>query len=208
MHVDAAAVRDLEWRYGIPATLAVQQPIGAEEMAMLRASRRGVRQHDLTLFIFAPDGRVALIRKHQHPPDVFRAPSGAARPREAPDEGACREAYEETGLRPRLHRYVLRVRAAFVTGGHVEPWHTHVFTARGAAGPLRPVDTAEIAEARFATPQELTTHLRRALLRTGKGLLRYRASLTDAVLAVLQRHPDLAPADLPDPRRGTRFNRS
>ncbi|HEX6989583.1 MAG TPA: NUDIX hydrolase, partial [Bacillota bacterium] len=84
MHVDEAAVARLEARYGRPGLLAVEQPIDDAELALVRTSTARGRRHDLTLFIFEPSGRIALIRKHTHPPGVFRAPSGGAAPDEPP----------------------------------------------------------------------------------------------------------------------------
>ncbi|HEX6989930.1 MAG TPA: hypothetical protein VF282_10735, partial [Bacillota bacterium] len=56
-----------------------------------------------------------------------------------------------------------------------------------------PVDTHEIAEVRWSTLEELQGPVRRALLQTGRGLLRYRVSLTDAVIALLDLHPEWRP---------------
>lgn len=196
MHVNAAAVARLEAAYGRPARLAIEQPIAAGEEALVRGSTRRGRRHDMTLFIFDPGGRLALIRKHAHPPGVYRAPSGGVQPGEAPDQGALREGYEETGLEARLHRYVLRVDARFhPPGGQAIDWQSHVFTAlcpRPPAAPA-PIDTQEIAEVRWGTLDELQGAVRNALLRAGRGLLRYRVSLTDAVAALLHFHPEWRP---------------
>ena len=196
MYIDDAAVRELEARYGRPARLSVEQPVSAGELAMIRASMRHGRRHDMTLFIFDPAGRVALIRKHTHPPGVFRAPSGGVRPGEAPDAGALREGYEETGLRAALHRYVLRADALFTCGGDVIAWQSHVFTA-ACPEPVpspAPLDAVEIAEVRWSTLAELQGPIRQALLASGRRLLRYRVALTDAVVALLELYPDWNPS--------------
>ncbi|MFO7245697.1 MAG: NUDIX hydrolase [Thermaerobacter sp.] len=196
MHVDAEAVARLEAAYGRPALLTVEQSISRDEAGIVQRSLDRGRRHDMTLFIFDPAGRLALIRKPFHPPGVYRAPSGGVRPGEAPDQGALREGYEETGLRARLHRYVLRVDALFLPpDGQILSWQSHVFTAFCPEPPPhpRPVDTEEIAEVRWATLEELQGPVRRALLESGRGLLRYRASLTDAVAALLHLHPDWRP---------------
>jgi len=196
VHVDEAAIARLEAAYGRPARLRIEQPIDQRERTMVLGSTRRGRRHDMTLFIFDAAGRVALIRKHNHAPGVFRAPSGGVQPGEAPDEGALREGYEETGLQARLHRYVLRVDARFRTaGGEIIGWQSHVFTAFCPA-PVphpTPIDTREIAAVRWSTLAELQGAIRRALLKTGQGLLRYRVSLTDAVAALLHFEPEWRP---------------
>jgi len=54
------------------------------------------------------------------------------------------------------------------------------------SGEIDPVDTHEIAEARWATLSELQGPLRASLLETGWGLLRYRVALTDLTVDLLQ----------------------
>lgn len=193
MFVDQTVIAQLEVRYGRPASLTITQPITAAELQMVRASMRRGRRHDMTVFMFDPRQRIALIRKHSHPPGAFRAPSGGVEPGEPADHGALREAYEETGLAARLHRYVLRVNAKFIHGGDQIDWSSHVFTAACPDDDPRAIDTKEIAEVRFGTMSELMGPIRTALLRSGRPLLRYRVSLTDTVAALLALHPDWRP---------------
>lgn len=54
--------------FGEPTVLRGRAAIGEDEMVMLRASKRGWREHDATFFIFGPDARLALIRKPGFPP--------------------------------------------------------------------------------------------------------------------------------------------
>ncbi|MBC7340095.1 MAG: NUDIX hydrolase [Firmicutes bacterium] len=177
-------------------------------MDMVLASRRDGRAHDVTCFIVDDRGRVAVIRKHFHPPGVWRAPSGGVHAGEDPEEGIRREMREETGLDVRLARYLLRIDATFVSGEgdgrREQAWVSHVFAARPASpgpeageiapGPegkeaaeiaLDPEDREEIACARWVTIDELQGPIRQALLDTGRGLFRYRVLLTDLAVAAL-----------------------
>lgn len=166
-------------------------------------SLRRLRVHDVTLFIIEDD-RIAVIRKPMFPPGAFRAPSGGVAPGETMEEGALREGMEETGLRLELLRYVLRVTATFCPrtvpkGGLGLPpevadpsdpsafrWWIHVLLARPCGDTtLAPVDTHEIAEARWVGLDDLQGAIRENLLATGWALFGYRVALTDAVLADL-----------------------
>lgn len=190
MHtVDPALLTTLIRRYGEPCVQHWTAPVGADELAMVRASRRGWRSHDVTFFIFAPDGRLALIRKPFHPPGVWRAPSGGIEPEEEFEAGTLREAEEETGLSIRLERYVARIHVNLTAPDGSEPWITHIFTAASSGGPLDPRDLEEIAAARWADLAELQGPIRAALLASGRGLLAYRARLTDLTLDLLAGKP-------------------
>lgn len=176
---------DLARRFGAPEVLVWRASIRRAEMQMVQNSRRGWRSHDVTLFIFGPDGQVALIRKPFFPPGVWRAPSGGIHPGEDFVLGTVREAAEETGLDVVLERYLVRIHVTFRNGEVEEPWVSHLFLARTPQTELAPRDRAEIAGARWATTGELAGPIREALLRSGGGLLRYRAHLHDAGLAAL-----------------------
>jgi 8-oxo-dGTP pyrophosphatase MutT (NUDIX family) len=172
-------------RYGSPAAARVRVPIGAEEMARLRASQRHGRAHDVTFFVRRPDGAVALIRKPSFPPGAFRVPSGGLRPGEALDAGTAREALEETGLPIRLLRYFLRIDATFVAGAVAVPWQSHLVLAASLGETIAPRDRDEIAEARWGTLDELCGPMRELFLATGRGLFRYRVWLHERAAAAL-----------------------
>jgi 8-oxo-dGTP pyrophosphatase MutT (NUDIX family) len=151
----------------------------------------------VTLFII--DGpRIVVIKKPMYPPGAYRAPSGGIAPGEPFEEGALREAHEETGLLVALEEYIVRAHVKFRLGESVIDWTSHVLSARIVGGKLEPIDTHEIVEARFATIDELGGDIRAALLESGSTGLRYRAELNDAVVARLvarNRIPGLNPAD-------------
>jgi 8-oxo-dGTP pyrophosphatase MutT (NUDIX family) len=96
--------------------------------------------------------------------------------------GAQREAYEETGLAIQLQKYPLKLHVDFSFEGETVFWTSHVFTAQAIGGCLQPVDTKEIANARWATFDELKTDLLMALQKSQSAGLRYRAELQAATL--------------------------
>lgn len=80
--------------------------------------REAERSHGLPREAFIRhDDSLALVHKPSDPPGAFWARAGGVGPGETLDEGARREAWEETGLEVEVERYVLREveRAAWVT---------------------------------------------------------------------------------------------
>ena len=186
MYVDAKQVEEIEAKLGKPQVEHLEFEIGAAELAFVRATQKHGRAHDITLFIFNAD-HLALIRKPMFQRPIYRAPSGGLNPGESFEEGAKREALEETGLEVELEKYLLRVHVRFTSEGDHLDWTSHVFQARKVGGRLEAQDTAEIAETIYGTIEDLQGPIRQALLESGRRLLAYRATLTDAVVDVLRR---------------------
>ncbi|HAL62322.1 MAG TPA: NUDIX hydrolase [Chloroflexi bacterium] len=185
-------IQEMEEKFGRPEVLRLTQEITPEEMALVRSSQKHGRAHDITLFIFRGE-KLVLIRKPIHPPGVFRAPSGGLNPGEPFEEGAKREAREETGLEIEIERYLLRIQVRFICGEEDIEWSSHVFSAKAVGGELAPEDTREILAARWATLEELQGPIREAVLAPGWGLLDYRVTLTDRAVALLQKEQSCAP---------------
>lgn len=184
MYVTAEIIRDVEQRFGSPQEVALAYEMTRREFDMVRHSQKHGRAHDVTLFII--EGvRIVVIKKPMYPPGAYRAPSGGIAPGERFDDGAIREAHEETGLEVALEKYILRARVKFTCEGDVIDWTSHVLTAHQTGGVLQPIDTYEIVEARFAAVDELMGRIRDALLASGSTGLRYRAELNDLVIAIL-----------------------
>ena len=175
-----AAVRA---QFGTPASLPWDADISAEEWAV--ATHNPTRTHDVTLFVFNGE-RLALIRKPHFARGVWRTPGGGIKPGEDFVAGVVREGLEEMGAPIELRRYLVRAEAVFRHGEEVVPWQTHVFSATTAAEELAPLDTEEIAAARWGTAAELLGPIRARLLETGRALWRYRVALHDAALAALK----------------------
>lgn len=185
MYLSPSVIKEMEARYSHPLEISLQQAILPEEMKILKQSKKFNRAHDVTFFIFNTKHEIALIRKPGYPPRAYRAPSGGIRPGEDFETGIKREAREETGLEIELTRYLLRVSATFSCPPEVEFWTSHVFTAQEKGGTFAPQDTQEVEAVRYGTFKELQGPIRQALLATGKGLFRYRVTLTDAVYNLL-----------------------
>ena len=185
MYITSQALNVIEEKFGCPREMHLSQEIGAGEMKIVRASRRRSRSHDVTLFIFNAEGNLAVVRKPFYPSGAFRAPSGGVRPGEDFEAGAKREALEETGLEIEILHYVLKVSAHFISHGHEEPWTSYVLIARATGGELRPIDTEEIEDAKWVSPEDLQTCIRQTLLGTGWGLFQYRVNLTDETMRLI-----------------------
>jgi len=183
VHVDESILTSVRTRFGEPAVLAWEGEISDVEWAV--ATHNPGRTHDVTLFILDPARRIALIRKPQFAPDVWRPPGGGIHPGEDFEAGAVREALEETGLRVEVRRYLVETHALFRNAGRELPWRTHVLLAETEDTMLAPNDPAEIAAARWGTLTELAGPLRARLLATGRAFWRYRVALHDAALARL-----------------------
>ena len=186
MYITAEAILELERRFGKPDEIAFVYEMSESEFEMVRRSQKHGRAHDVTLFIIN-NGRIVVIKKPMYPPGAYRPPSGGITPGEPFVEGALREAHEETGLVISLQKYVLRALVKFSHRDQVIDWTSHVFTAIPIAGSLDPIDTREIAEARWVGFEELMGIIRNALLSSGSSGLKYRSDLTDAVVSTLSK---------------------
>lgn len=187
MYVSKEVIAGLERRFGSPVAHRVDSQFAAREVELLDYCRRKGRAHDVTLLIHpeGDPGRFAVIRKPSYPPGLFRPPSGGIEEAEDFETGAAREALEETGLRVRLERYLVRVDARFRCDGRVWPWTTHVFSAVTAESEVAPRDLKEIEEARWAAVDEIARVFRPAMLGTGSAGMRYRVFLQDEALCRL-----------------------
>lgn len=181
MYISERMIRGMEEKYGTPREMHLRIEMLHPEYGLMKRSMHDGRAHDITLFIFK-NGDLVVIRKPMHPRGVFRAPSGGIRRDESIEEGALREAYEETGLAVKLERYVLRVYAIFTCGDESESWTSHVFQARYVSGELGQIDTEEISDVKLVSLEELSTTIRDCMLASGSGGLKYRVLLTDAAL--------------------------
>lgn len=181
-------VSELEARLGPPVHREMTYEIDAFEFDMVEGSMYNGRAHDVTMFIRKKDdpSSFVVIRKPFFPPEAFRAPSGAANRGETLEHGAVRESKEETGLDVELTRYLARINARFTSEDRVIDWTSHIFEAQELSGKLDPIDTHEIAEAKWASLDELQGPIRQALLDTGWGLFRYRVALTDLSVQALE----------------------
>jgi 8-oxo-dGTP pyrophosphatase MutT (NUDIX family) len=173
-------LQEIEKKYGRPGELVMSFRMNPSEFEMLKESMSDGRNSDVTLFIFKDD-KVIVIAKPWYPEGLYRAPSGGIKPDEDIELSAKREAYEETGVKIQLEKYLLRIHVTFTCGGDGEKWISHVFTARYLSGEPHPIDTKEIGKVALLTVQELSA-LKPRLLEQDSGGLHYRAALTQAAL--------------------------
>ena len=176
MYVTPAIIAAAEARFGTPREVRAAYEITPQELAMIRASQRDRRAHDVTVFVFN-GARLAVIAKPSYPPGAFRVPGGALRPDEPMEAGALREALEETGLHAQVQRYLLRIAVRFTVGDDGVDWTTHVLSAATTDRTVRPLDTHEIRAARWSTLDELNGPIRAVLRSTARPLFRYRGDL-------------------------------
>jgi ADP-ribose pyrophosphatase YjhB (NUDIX family) len=178
-HVDESVLAPVRERYGEPFVLRWEGEVSDPELALITYSPG--RRHDVTLFV-TNGNRLALIRKPHFEPGIWRTPGGGVKVGEDFVEGIVREGLEELGAAISLGRYLVRAEAVFRFADQSVPWATHVFSATTEAEVLAPLDTAEIAEARWGTADELAGPIRERLLETARALWRYRVALHDAAL--------------------------
>jgi len=178
----------MEEKYGCPAEYETEIEMTPNELDVVSRSQKNGRAHDITLFIFKGN-QFLFNAKHFYPPDLFRAPSGAAKPGESIIDGAKREAYEETGVEIELERYLARFQVRFIndqdTKEHID-WTSHVFKARYISGEVDPKDTREISEARFVEFDEIP-RFNQIMRKIGIGGFRYRVFLTEHTIKLLEK---------------------
>ena len=182
-YINENDIKLAEAQYGIPETRETTLAMPEHEFSMVKASQRHGRAHDITVFI-AKGGHFIYNAKHWYPPGLFRAPSGAAKPGETLEQGCIREAWEETGCRIRLLKYLLRIRCRFICKQRHIDWLTHIFLAEYLEGDLHQIDTKEIREVHLVHPSEIPA-IREAMRKSDSGGMQYRAYLTDEALAII-----------------------
>jgi 8-oxo-dGTP pyrophosphatase MutT (NUDIX family) len=183
VYIKPSDILQAEIKYGKPQLREVTFSMPEDEFSMVKASQKHGRAHDVTMFIIKGD-KFIFNAKHWYPPGLSRAPSGAAKPGETIEEGAIREAYEETGCKIRLNKYLLRIKCRFTCGDEFLDWTSHIFSAEYIDGELKPIDTHEIREVFEIHPSQIPS-IRKIMLTVESGGIQYRAYLTDEVMKIL-----------------------
>ncbi len=182
-----------EIAYGRPRVVGIQQEILPWELDLIERICGDTRYHDVTVFTFQGDA-MALIHKPSDPPGALWAVTGGVEPGESLADAAIREAMEETGLRVRPCRYVLRMRVLFTSGARRRPWTSHVLAMEPAAAEVdgapaypapSPVDTREVEYASWVTVRRFREEIAPVLRSSGWGRFQYRLALTDHLFAEL-----------------------
>jgi 8-oxo-dGTP pyrophosphatase MutT (NUDIX family) len=175
-----AQLDDMERLYGRPDVISKVQSMRPDELQVVRASMKKGRAHDITLYIRKDVGFI-FIAKPFYPPGLYRAPSGGVGPGESFEDGARREALEETGVSIDLEEYILRINVRFESPEDSLDWVSHIFTAKYTGGEIEPVDKDEIKDARIVCRDEIPG-MQKMMLDSGSSGLAYRAYLTEESL--------------------------
>lgn len=181
---DIAAV---ELKYGEPVHLDTTIEMTPLELKRVRDSQHNGRAHDITVFIFKGN-KLLFNAKHFYPEGLYRAPSGAAKPGEGIEAGAIREAYEETGVKIELERFLALIKVRFVNhlaANDYIDWTSYVFKARYISGEIEPIDKREIREARLVGFDEVPK-FNEIMLKVNVGGFRYRVFLAKHVMKLLE----------------------
>jgi len=173
-------IKQIEKKFGKPKELKTSFQMNQKECENLLNSMKDGRSSDITLIIFK-DRKVVVIAKPWYKKGLYRLPSGGWKPDESFEDCAKREAYEETGLKIELLKYILRIVVTFTYKDKKTSWTSHIFTAKYISGELRPIDKNEIKEVRLLTIEKLLS-LKEKLLKQNSGGLAYRAFLTEEAI--------------------------
>jgi len=186
-------VRPAEAAFGVPRVLPVVQEILPWELDLIERVCGDTRFHDVTVFTMVEDA-MALIHKPSDPAGALWAVTGGIEPDESMADAVIREAWEETGLRTRPVRYVLRMEVLFTCGARQRPWTSHVFLAVPAAEPgspesllphLTPVDTHEVEYAEWVTVTRFRADVAPTLMASGWGRFSYRLAISERLFQEL-----------------------
>lgn len=178
-------IPQMEKLSGSPEELEYIQPVTPQEYDRIASSMKHGRAHDITLYI-KKDGGYIFIAKHIYPPGLYRAPSGGVKPGEYFEDGAKREALEETGTEIRLLKYILRIKVRFENESRRIDWTSHIFSAEYMKGEIEPRDKNEIKETRLIYPEEIPGFIE-IMKKVDIGGLNYRAFLTQEMMKRLDK---------------------
>lgn len=183
MYILAENLKEFEKAYGHPEEFYTAFEMNSREFKNLLGSQKDGRSHDVTIFI-RKDGKWIVNSKHWYPEGLYRFPSGGIRPDETIEEGALREAYEETGCRIELKKYFMRIHVRFYNENKSVDWISHLVLADYISGKLEPVDTKEIKAVYLAERAEFEGFAR-IMLKLDVGGLHYREYLQREAFIIL-----------------------
>ncbi|MFH2037336.1 MAG: NUDIX hydrolase [Candidatus Zixiibacteriota bacterium] len=183
MYITPEMIDHIAVQYGRPKQISMTAPVKNSEFEFIKTTQRNKRAHDVTFYIFNGD-KLVVNAKHSYPEGLFRAPSGGLKPGEDFESGIKREAYEETGVKIELEKFLLIIDVNFTTGDRDLKWTSYIFKGRYLSGELKVIDTREIREVRYADLSEFEKF--KGIIKTlDWGGLSYRARLHNEVLKLL-----------------------
>lgn len=186
MYINKQIIQIFIEKYGRPLNVSFKIEITPEEYDRIKRSQKNDRAHDVTMYI-VKDDKIVVIAKHFYPEGMFRAPSGGINPDEDFEDGAKREAREETGCEIELKKFLIITDAVFYIPDEEDKqirWSSFVFQADYISGDFQFTDTREIREVRLAKLEDFETYSK-IMRATNIGGLHYRAALHDEVKKLL-----------------------
>ena len=122
---------------------------------MIHSAEKG-RRGEVVMVIRHSDGRIWLHTKHFYPGGVYRLPTGGVDAEEPALHAACRELWEETGLRAEPTNCLGILRYRLERAGVVIPFVSYIFLFQG--GKHEPVShdpDEKIAGFKLVSPAQL-----------------------------------------------------
>lgn len=142
-------------RYGAPVERVERYQVSLETIHYWQL----VIQNRTAEVIFAlrrPDGTFAVQTKAFYPDGVYRLMTGGVKPREDLVEAVRREAWEETGQRVEVERFLATVRSLFEHDGETIAFDSYLFLVSDDGQELAPADESEeIGDYQFVTLGEM-----------------------------------------------------
>ncbi len=188
MYITKENLQEFERLYGRPEEQFTSFEMNPKEYQNLLDSQKHGRSHDITIFI-RKDNKWVVNAKPWYPDGLYRIPSGGIHPKETLEEGARREAYEETGGKIEILRYFLRIFVRFYSENHSVDWVSHLLLTDWKEGQLRPIDTKEIKKVYLAERDEFE-NFARIMLELDVGGLHYREYLHREAFKILDSFDD------------------
>ena len=106
MYVTPEMVDKIAAKYGQPERISMTAPVTNSEFEFIKTTQKNERSHDVTFYILKDD-KLVVNAKHSYPEGLFRSPSGGLKPGEDFETGIKREAYEETGAKIEIEKFLL-----------------------------------------------------------------------------------------------------
>ena len=187
MFIKTDTIQNLINKYGQPELRSFRFKVSPDEFEIIKGSQKNGRKHDVTLYTLKDD-KIIVIAKHFYPAGMFRAPSGGINLGEDFEQGAKREALEETGCEIMLKHFLLMNNVTFYMQDKPDKqieWVSYIFQADYLSGDFQFTDKHEIREVHLATLKEFENYSK-TMRSTNIGGLHYRAALHDEVKKLLK----------------------
>jgi 8-oxo-dGTP pyrophosphatase MutT (NUDIX family) len=155
--VDPFEYAALARAYGPSRHEVCQVRMGPDSLSDWLAKIRRGRRAEVALLVLRPSGGIVVQTKGFYPPGTFRIPTGGVDDGESVLDAAYREAWEETGLRVEVRRFLGVLAYCLTDGDRTAPFATFVFLLQSGQGEVNVQDAGErISGVREASLHDLT----------------------------------------------------